>query len=325
MSNTEGLDYDEDQSWSNLVGIGKSMCDRGSATAGTALAGMPVGLCVWQTISHIPAMVSNWTLKRLLAGAWNGVDGTDYAILSLQNFSVDSLHAGHYTSGDHEYKRRLVVALHYFEQYLCFLCGALYAGVTDKIREYITVGEGKYSYWMSDYVRFETEHIIFNVFKELLMTDYKTAQETNMGDITCAEGVRIYFGRKLNSIILSDARQGSYYHSAESEIKFTTVKSKQLAIALTANTGTNKKQKTVSFTTVNQTAPSASTKSCHFDIMYQLKAIDSKGVKYPPCSNSSSCKFIHKDISSLTKTEKKDLVSARLYGKLLINALKAIG
>jgi hypothetical protein len=325
MSNTEGLDYDEDISWNKLIGIGKSMCDRGSITAGNALAGMPSGLAVWQTISHIPAMSSNTAMKRLLAGSWNGVDGTDYAMLSLQNFSNDGLRAGSYTTGDHEFKRRLVVALQYFEQYMCFLCGALYSGVTDRIRDYITAGDGRFSQWLSDYIRYETEHIIFNVFRELLMTDHKTAQETNMGDITCAEGVRLYLGRKLNAITLTDARQSYYLNCAESDIKFAAVKSKQPMMSPpnpNNQSSIPKKVKIQSPHASNQ--PVVSPKICHYDLMHQLKATDIKGRKYPPCS-THPCKFTHSDIGSLTKTEKKDLVSVRLYGKLLVDALKAIG
>ena len=165
-------------------------------------------------------------MKRVLSGSWNGNDGTDYLMLSLQDFTSESLHAGAHTSGDHEFKRRLVVALLYFEQYMIFLCGDLYAGITDTIRFYISSGEGKYSQWLSDYIRYEVEHIIYNVFKELAMTDYKTAQVNNMGDITCAGGVRGYLGRQLSTIKLTEARQSSYRNCAESDIKFGHTKQK---------------------------------------------------------------------------------------------------
>ena len=272
----EVVDIKLESAWARLVSMGEALDDDDS----TIVSALP-GILRLRLIRILPAASDCKTYVQLLTDGWcRGVnDKFSYDGVCLQRFTNSNLSQASAT------KVLLSEALINFQHYLVFCFGNIYFDVASMLCESINYGQCYKLQFSMEYVRYEIEKSITDVFNTIRNEVGKAVTDF---DITVAVGVRNLLTSKLTGVISKV--------TIDRQLLFQT--NRHLIFPSSTNSSN------VSSTNTGALPTSSSVQQgshCKYFFMGELGVKDNKKNVFK-CT-VSACKFTHATVDTMTYTE----------------------
>jgi hypothetical protein len=280
------IDFDSIEAWSTLTNMG-AVWENQNSRATVDTSGLLAHTKKWSSIRWIPASKNHEIYSKLMS---NNTWKVNAPGLSLQSFISDRILD---SKEDRQHtKLAIALALLNFENFLIFTLGLCYNDVTLSLRQSITEGLFYDRMWNSDYVCYEVNSALCDIFYVLNNMSRESFLAKNPDiDISCSDGTQSYIRNQLRKIVPTLLGQVKY-DSLRTIVPYT------LNVSPTTNAPPKSKQLKL-------------TRVCIHDLRYKLKCVDSANKPCMPCSSRTKCTWKHLDLRYVTKVDLNQFVYNR--------------